>query len=90
MPPTDTSWFLYVLKCNDGSLYCGVTTDLDRRLEQHNSGTGARYTRARRPVEMATSWPCTDRSAALKSEAAFKKLSRAAKIRRISEPSNPK
>ena len=89
MPPAETPWFLYVLQCNDGSLYCGITTDLLRRLDQHNAGTGARYTRAKRPVLMATSWPCENRSAALKSEAAFKKLSRAAKIRRISDPSLP-
>ena len=89
MPPAETRWFLYVLKCGDGSLYCGITTDLLRRLDQHNAGTGARYTRARRPVVLTTSWPCEDRSAALKSEAAFKKLSRAAKLRRLSEPSLP-
>jgi len=81
-------WFLYVLYCGDGSLYCGITTDLQRRLDQHNSGTGARYTRGRRPVALAKAWPCADRSSALKSEAAFKKLSRPAKTRRLSEVSN--
>jgi putative endonuclease len=83
MTVAETHWFLYVLKCRDGSLYCGITTDLSRRLDQHNAGTGARYTRARRPVVVAHSWPCKDRSSALKNEAAFKKLSRAAKIRRL-------
>lgn len=87
MSIAQTHWFLYVLKCHDDSLYCGITTDVPRRLDQHNAGTGARYTRARRPVVVAHFWPCKDRSSALKSEAAFKKLSRAAKIRRMTDPS---
>ena len=46
------SWFVYILRCSDNSLYCGITTDLDRRIEAHNSGTGARYTRSRLPVQL--------------------------------------
>lgn len=90
MRESENHWHLYVLQCKDGTLYCGITTDLARRLEQHNAGTGARYTRARRPVVMAKSWPCEDRSSALKSEAAFKKLSRRAKVQKISAPHQAK
>ena len=59
-------WFVYLLECADGSLYCGVTTDVARRLAQHNGQMpgGARYTRTRRPVRLAASIPCPDRSAA--------------------------
>lgn len=76
-------WVLYVLRCGDGSLYCGITNDPDRRLEQHRAGTGARYTRGRSPLELARQWTCADRSAALKNEAAFKRLSRASKLRKL-------
>ena len=59
-------WFVYLLECADGTLYCGVTTDVTRRLAQHNGQVpgGARYTRSRRPVRLAASTPCPDRSAA--------------------------
>jgi putative endonuclease len=78
MSPT---WHLYVLQCADGTLYAGVTTDLERRLEEHNIGPkGARYTRARRPVTLLHAWNLPDRSAATKAEAAFKRLSRAHKL----------
>ena len=80
-------WFLYVLQCRDGSLYCGITNNFSRRLEQHNAGTGARYTRGRRPVELAKMWPMPDRSSALKAEVAFKKLSRLEKLQRLSAQS---
>ena len=74
-------WHLYVLQCADGTLYAGVTTDLQRRVEEHNSGTrAARYTRARRPVSLLRSWALPDRSAATKAEAAFKRLSRSHKL----------
>jgi len=76
-------WVLYVLRCGDGSLYCGITNDPERRLEQHRAGTGARYTRGRSPLELARQWPCGDRSTALKNEAAFKRLSRAAKLLKL-------
>ena len=45
-------WIVYLIECNDGSLYCGVTTDLDRRIEEHNSGKGSKYTRGRTPVKL--------------------------------------
>jgi putative endonuclease len=70
------SWFTYVLECSDGSLYCGVTTSLDRRLDQHNRGIASRYTRARLPVRLVASWEQDSRSAAQTDEAWFKSLDR--------------
>lgn len=75
-----SSWFVYLLRCADGTLYAGITTDLDRRVVEHNAGSGARYTRARRPVELIHAEPAADRSAASRREAALKKLPRAAKL----------
>jgi putative endonuclease len=65
-------WFVYILRCADGSLYTGITNDLPRRFKQHNDGTGARYTRTRRPVTLAYREECRDRSAALVRECAIK------------------
>lgn len=79
MPPLKP-WCVYVLRCADRSLYCGITNDLKRRIRQHNEGTGARYTRARGPVKLVRSWPAENKSAALKAEFAFKKLKRPAKL----------
>ncbi|MEY5025287.1 MAG: hypothetical protein RLZZ244_815 [Verrucomicrobiota bacterium] len=74
-------WTLYVLRCRDDSLYCGITTDLARRIDQHNRGTAARYTRARSPVTLRFHCGNLSHSAALRLEAAFKNLSRAHKLR---------
>ena len=74
------SWFVYMIECADGSLYTGVTTDIERRVEQHNSGCGARYTRARRPVRLVYSEPALDRAGAQRRESAIKQLSRAGKL----------
>ena len=73
-------WWLYILRCADGTLYTGITCDLERRLAAHNSGRGARYTRGRRPVELVYQEPCPDHSAALRREMAVKRLSRAEKL----------
>ena len=75
--------FVYLLRCADDTLYCGWTTDIQRRLAAHRSGTASRYTRSRRPVELAVVIPVGDRSAALREEARIKKLPRAAKLRLI-------
>ena len=75
--------FVYLLRCADDTLYCGWTTDLQRRLAAHRSGTASRYTRSRRPVELAVAIPVADRSAALREEARIKRLPRAAKLRLI-------
>lgn len=77
-------WFVYVLRCGDGSLYTGVTVDLDARVACHNTGKGAAYTRSRLPVEMVWSEAAADRGAALRRELAIKRLSRAAKLTLIS------
>ncbi|OYW75637.1 MAG: hypothetical protein B7Z37_12405 [Verrucomicrobia bacterium 12-59-8] len=70
---------MYVLLCKDGTLYCGITNDLVRRISQHNAGKGARYTRGRGPVSLLRSWPQKNKSAALRAEFSFKKLSRSGK-----------
>jgi predicted GIY-YIG superfamily endonuclease len=70
------AWFLYILTCRDGTLYTGITTDLVRRVQQHNNGSASRYTRSRLPVKIAFSMPCRNRSQALKKEFAVKQLSR--------------
>lgn len=73
-------WCVYVLRCRDGSLYTGATNDLDRRLARHAAGLGARYTRSRLPVRLVHVERASDRSAALRREAAVKKLPRTAKL----------
>lgn len=78
------AWWLYVLRCCDDTLYVGVTTDLRRRLHEHNAtARGARYTRARRPVALAGAWPQADRSGAQQAEAAFRRLKRRQKLARL-------
>jgi predicted GIY-YIG superfamily endonuclease len=69
-------WYVYLLRCADGSLYTGITKDLRRRCRQHNAGTASRYTRGRRPVILVYHEAHTGRSSALKREAALKSLSR--------------
>jgi len=75
--------FVYLLKCADGTLYTGWTTNLERRLGEHNAGRGARYTRARRPVTLAYSEQVADRSAALRREAEIRRLRRSDKLELI-------
>lgn len=78
-------YFVYILQCADNSLYTGITTDLDRRVEEHNSSKlGAKYTKARRPVKLIYSKEFADRSEASKEESRIKKLSRQEKIELIS------
>lgn len=73
------SHYVYVLECADGSLYTGYTTDPERRLEEHNDGAGAKYTRGRMPVELVHVERFASRSAAMSREYAIKALSRAEK-----------
>ncbi len=73
-------WHVYLLRCRDGSLYCGATNDRAARVARHAAGKGARYTRSRLPVALVLSVRAKDRSAALRREAAVKRLSRAAKV----------
>ena len=75
-----TRAYVYLLRCRDGSLYAGWTTDLARRLRVHAAGRGARYTRSRLPVTLAASWEVGGRSEAMRLEARIKRLRRAEKI----------
>ena len=81
------SWWVYILRCADDSLYTGITNDKSRILKQHNAGKASKYTRIRTPVDMVYSETATDRSEATKREMAIKKLSRAQKLKLI-EPAN--
>jgi ADP-ribose pyrophosphatase YjhB (NUDIX family)/predicted GIY-YIG superfamily endonuclease len=69
-------WTLYLLRCSDGTLYTGVTTDLERRLREHNTGRGSRYTAGRRPVWPMGAWAFPDRSSAQQGEARLRRWSR--------------
>ena len=73
-------YFVYLLECDDGTIYTGITTDLDRRLAEHRNGTGAHYTRAHGVSKIAYSEKHPDRSTASKREAEIKKLTRSKKI----------
>ena len=72
--------WVYLLRCADGTLYCGWTVDIEQRLASHNAGRASRYTRTRLPVELAWSQPLPDRSAARREEARIKTLPRADKL----------
>lgn len=76
-------WLLYVLRCADETLYTGVTTDVARRLNEHNTGRGARYTSGRRPVNLVGAWAFEGQSAAQRAEAAFRELPRRQKLQHI-------
>ncbi|MFZ5722206.1 MAG: GIY-YIG nuclease family protein [Pseudomonadota bacterium] len=75
---SDSRWFVYLLRCADGTLYAGITTDLARRVAEHNAdaGRGAKYTRARRPVSLVWHEAAPDRAAAARREYAVRRLSR--------------
>ena len=72
-------WSVYVLRCRDGSLYTGITNDLQRRCRQHQAGTASRYTRSRRPVHLVHAESASSRGDALRREAAIKAMSKARK-----------
>lgn len=73
-------WVLYILECKDGTLYTGITDDLERRFAAHNAGKGAKYTRGRGPLVLRYWEVCEDRSAALRREIAVKHLKREEKL----------
>ncbi len=74
-------YYLYILMCNDGTYYTGITSELERRIEEHNtSPKGAKYTRSRRPLHLVYHEVCLDKSSALKREKAIKQLTRLQKI----------
>src|SRR5271169_2395733 len=76
-------WFVYVVRCADGSLYTGITKDVNRRCQQHNAGTASRYTRSRRPVKLVYQEAHPSQSSALKREAAIKAMNRRGKLTMI-------
>lgn len=80
-------WYVYIIECSDGSLYTGITNDLDRRIGTHNSGKGAKYTKSRTPVVLKIFWTCPSKSEACKKEIAIKKLSRKHKLALIEKES---
>ena len=80
------SWKMYVVECADGTLYTGITNNMERRLLEHNFGMrGAKYTRSRRPVRLVFSIECASHSEAAKKEAKFKKLKKQDKLRIIND-----
>ena len=79
------SWWLYILRCGDGTLYCGITNDVARRLRAHRAGRGARYTRGRTPLRVVYEEEIGVRGDALRSEGAWKRLPRDEKLRRIAD-----
>ena len=76
-------WTVYILRCGDGSLYTGITNDVARRLDRHGKGVGAAYTRSRLPVKLVFQETAADRGAALRREAALKKLTRREKLQLV-------
>ena len=80
-------WYIYVLLCNDNSFYCGITTNIEKRLKQHNGVLkgGAKYTRGRRPCKVIYTKKASDRSEASKEEYAFKQLSRIEKEKLLNQ-----
>ena len=92
MGPEKDNWWVYMLRCQDGTLYTGATCDIPRRLAAHHAGRGAKYTRGRTPVVPVYQELCPDRSAALRRERAIKSLSRPQKLalcRRNQPPPRP-
>lgn len=77
------TWKLYILRCGDGSLYTGITVDIEARFAQHCNGTGAKYTRGRGPLELVYVEECGDHSQALKREYQVKSLSKTEKLTMI-------
>jgi len=75
-----TTWYVYLLRCGDGTLYAGSTNDVEARLAAHRSGKGARYTRGRGPLAVVHCESHPDRAAALRRESAIKRMPRAAKL----------
>ncbi len=74
------NWSVYLIRCSDGSLYCGVTTDIKNRMQAHNLGKGAKYTRGRRPVSLVASKGGYIRSEAFRMERAIKRLPKVKKV----------
>lgn len=76
-------WYVYIVECSDGTLYTGITNDVEKRINKHNSGKGAKYTRSRTPVVVKKTWEVENRSEASKMEYKIKKLKRDEKLKLI-------
>ena len=74
------AWHLYLLRCGDGTIYCGIALDVEARLAQHRAGKGAKYTRGRGPLELVHTEPCASKTNALRREREVKRMPRAAKL----------
>jgi len=83
------SWWVYILRCGDGTLYTGIALDVAARLAQHRAGTGARYTRGRTPLDLVYQEPSPSRSAATLREAAIKRTTRREKLELIQSTGVP-
>ena len=79
-------WHLYLIECTGGTLYAGISTDVERRYAEHLSGKGARYTRSHKPLRLLGARPCGSHSDALKAELALKKLPKARKLAALLNP----
>lgn len=79
------SWYLYILECRDGTLYTGITDDVERRLAQHNAGKGAKYTRGRGPLKLVYQENCGGHSEASKREYAVHRMTRQEKLKLINQ-----
>ena len=80
---TEAAWTVYILRCADGTLYTGIAPDVEKRLQKHNEGKGAKYTRGRTPVELVYREEHPNRAEASKREYQIKQLSRAEKLELI-------
>ncbi|MDD5557379.1 MAG: GIY-YIG nuclease family protein [bacterium] len=87
--PDSAPWRLYIVRCRDGTLYTGITNDLDRRIRDHNRGKGCRYTKCRRPVRLVHTESFPDKGGALRREAQIKGWSRREKTELISQTVYP-
>ena len=87
--PSSDEWFVYMVRCADGSLYTGIAKDVARRSQQHNAGTASRYTRSRRPVELVYHEAHHTQSSALKREAAIKAMNRQEKLTMVLQRKKP-
>lgn len=87
--PSSEKWFVYMVRCADGSLYTGITKEVNRRCQRHNDGTGSRYTRSRRPVKLIYQEVRPNQTSALKREAAIKAMNRRGKLTMIQKRIKP-
>ena len=83
---SSSDWFLYIIETANGQLYTGITTDVSRRLAEHESGKGAKYLRGKNPLTLRVTVPCEDRSQATQLELKIKKLPRTQKLKFIKSP----